>query len=35
MAVDKRLKKAGALKGGRVFKPTLVVRRSTAPVARP
>jgi len=33
MAVDKRLKAPGAAKGARVFKPNLVVRRSTAPVA--
>ena len=35
MAVDKRFRNAaGTAKGVRVFKPTLVVRRSTAPPAR-
>jgi len=35
MAVDKRFRSAaGTARGVRVFKPTLVVRRSTAPVAR-
>jgi DNA-binding LacI/PurR family transcriptional regulator len=34
MAVDKRFRNAaGTAKGVRVFKPTLVVRRSTAPLA--
>ena len=35
MAVDERFRDAaGTPKGVRVFKPTLVVRRSTAPLAR-
>ena len=35
LAVDKRFRNAaGTAKGVRVFKPTLVVRRSTAKVAR-